>query len=153
MSQETTPDPRITDPLASEESLAAFVAAFEGHTLPKEAFTHAAHVTVAACYLHGANSDVVLPRIRQAIRSFNESVGGANTKTAGYHETLTVFWLRVVERKLNEVRPASRLEAARQAVAAYGDRRELHAEYYSGDVVKDTNARREWREPDLKAIG
>jgi hypothetical protein len=138
--------------LDSEENLAAFLAAFEGHTLPKTAFTHAAHATVAACYLHTSDAATVLPKIRAAIRSFNESVGGANTETAGYHETLTVFWLRIVDRLLSEKSPASRLQAARLAVANFGEGRGLHTAYYSGDIVNNRIARRQWIEPDLQPL-
>jgi hypothetical protein len=138
--------------LDSEENLAAFLAAFEGHTLPKTAFTHAAHVTVAACYLHASDAATVLPKIRTAIRSFNESVGGANTETAGYHETLTVFWLRIVEASLRQNPSATRLSAARHAVATLGKERTLHTAYYSGDIVANRMARREWIEPDLQPL-
>lgn len=136
----------------SEENLAAFLAAFEGHTLSKTAFTHAAHVAVAACYLHASDADAVLPKMRTAIGSFNESVGGANTESAGYHETLTVFWLRLVENLLRRNSPASRLASAQLAVATFGGSRGLHKDYYSGDVVADRRARREWVEPDLQPL-
>jgi hypothetical protein len=136
----------------TEENLAGFLAAFAGCSLPKEEFTHAGHVTVAASYLYGSDVAAVLPRIRIEIRRFNESVGGANTETAGYHETLTVFWLRVVDGLLREKQPGSRLEAVRMAVAAFGGRSGLHKEYYSGDVVGNRVARREWVEPDLSAL-
>jgi hypothetical protein len=138
--------------LESEENLTAFLAAFECHTLPKTAFTHAAHVTVAACYLHASDAGEVLPKMRAAISSFNESVGGANTETAGYHETLTVFWLRLVEDLLRQNSPASHLASAQLAVATFGESRGLHKDYYSGDVVTDRRARREWVEPDLQPL-
>ena len=138
--------------LESDANLAAFLSAFENHTLPKTAFTHAAHVTVAACYLFHSNTAAVLPKMRANIRSFNESVGGANTATAGYHETLTVLWLRLVDRLLRQQNPTSRLHAAQQAVATFGDQRTLHTSYYSGNVVANTQARREWLEPDLQPL-
>jgi hypothetical protein len=87
--------------------------------------------------------------MRARISAFNLSVGGANTPTSGYHETLTHFWLLIVAELLRQRQPASRLEAAQQAVAAFGQARTLHTLYYSGDVVKDSEARRQWRQPDL----
>jgi hypothetical protein len=143
--------------LATDEALSEFLRGFESGTLPKAEWTHGAHVAAAAYYLHGSAQDgaydtaytSVLPVIRLRIQSFNLAVGGANTATSGYHETLTRFWLRVVVGFLCERRPGSGLEAARQAVGEFGEQRALHSLYYSGDVVKDSKARLGWREPDL----
>ncbi len=136
----------------TDEALEAFLHGFETGTLDKSEWTHGAHVAAAAWYLYGSSYDAVLPLIRQRIQNFNLSVGGANTPTTGYHETLTRFWLRIVDALLQERRPASPLEAARLAVATYGAERALHSEYYSGDVVQDSAARLGWRTPDLKPL-
>jgi len=141
-----------TEHLATPEALEAFLHAFEDGALDKREWTHGAHVAAAAFYLYGSDAAAALPLMRLRIRAFNESVGGQNTPTSGYHETLTRFWLLIVEAHLLEVKPASRIEAVRSAVARYGEERALHSLYYSGDVVKDTEARREWRSPDLRPL-
>ena len=101
---------------------------------------------------HDAAYDAVLPMMRERIQSYNLAVGGANTATSGYHETLTRFWLRVVVAHLRAAPTTSPWRAAKRAVAEFGEKRALHAEYYSGDVVKDSAARLSWREPDLKPL-
>lgn len=141
-----------TEHLSTEAALDAFLKGFEEGTLDKREWTHGAHVAAAAFYLFDSNAEAALPVMRQRIRAFNEAVGGQNTETSGYHETLTRFWLLVVEKHLRESGPESRLEAARRAVERFGEERGLHALYYSGDVVKDTAARREWRSPDLQTL-
>jgi hypothetical protein len=138
--------------LFSGETLEKFLAAFFDRSLPKAEWTHAAHIALAAYVLYDADIETVLPRVRTAIRGYNEAVGGKNTDTSGYHETLTVFWLKVVAEKLEQLRPGSRLDAARGAVAAYGEARTLSALYYSTDIVNDALARREWVEPDLLVL-
>jgi hypothetical protein len=140
------------DFLTSEESLDEFLHAFFHHTLPKAQWTHAAHVTVAACLLHKGEVPSVLPVVRNAICSYNLSVGTQNTDTSGYHETLTIFWLRVVAQSLRQSPSASRLHAVRSIVGAYGDERSLHRLYYSRDIVTCSAARRAWVEPDLKPL-
>jgi len=135
--------------LATLEAFDSFLAGFESGTLPKPEWTHGAHVATAANYLFESNAETILPLMRSRISAYNLAVGGANTETSGYHETLTRFWLLIVEELLRQRRPASRLEAARVAVAVFGQARTLHTLYYSGDVVKDSAARREWRAPDL----
>jgi len=138
--------------LDSEETIDLFLYAFFDHTLPKAQWTHAAHVTLAASLLHSAEVATVLPQVRNAIRSYNEAVGTRNTDTSGYHETLTVFWLRVVAQKLRRLHPSSRLEAVRAVVDAFGEQRALHKLYYSTDIVANTAARRVWVEPDLQPL-
>jgi hypothetical protein len=135
--------------LTTPEALDSFLRGFEQGTLAKSEWTHGAHVATAACYLFDSDFTTVLPLMRARISAFNLSVGGANTPTSGYHETLTHFWLLIVAELLRQRQPASRLEAAQQAVAVFGQARTLHTLYYSGDVVKDSTARRQWRQPDL----
>jgi hypothetical protein len=138
--------------LASEQTLDEFLHAFFHHTLPKAQWTHAAHVTVAACLLHQDDLPSVLPVMRNAISSFNLTVGTQNTDTSGYHETLTVFWLKVVAQTLRAMPATSRLQSVRVIVAAYGGERSFHRLYYSSDIVTCKTARRTWVEPDLKPL-
>ncbi len=142
-----TMETKVPSFLESENELAAFLAAWESGTLPKEAFTHAAHVAVAACYTWQRTPREALPLLRERIRAFNEAVGGKNTEDAGYHETLTHFWAEVVGQFVAG-RPSTRLEAVRQAVERFGPTRDLFKTYYTHDVVKDRVARREWVAPE-----
>jgi hypothetical protein len=140
------------DYLKSEEGLEEFSARFEGGTLPKEQFTHAAHVAVCCLHLFNEDADTALERLRVLIPKFNESVGGQNTDSAGYHETITVFWVRVLAEFYRTKDWESRLGFVREGIAEFGDRRGLHADYYSFDVVKSKEARRTWIAPDRRAI-
>src|SRR5213076_1032724 len=99
--------------LDSEGTIDLFVDAFFHHTLSRAQWTHAAHVTLAAALLYSAEVATVLPRVRNAIQSYNEAVGTMNTDNSGYHETLTVFWLRVVAQRLDRLPASSRLDAVR----------------------------------------
>ena len=49
---------------------------------------------------------------------------------------------------LRAATPATRLDAVRSAVAAFGAARSLHTQHYSFDVVADRNARANWVPPD-----
>ena len=144
--------PTAESVLVSEQSLDRFLEAFFSHTLPKAQWTHAAHVTLAACLLHESDVPSVLPVVRTAISSYNISVGTENSATSGYHETLTVFWLKVVAQSLRSSPAASRLHAVRSVVAAFGEQRALHRHYYSTDIVNNTAARQAWVEPDLQPL-
>jgi hypothetical protein len=138
--------------LASCEALEAFLHGFETGSLVKSEWTHGAHVAAAASYLFGSNATAVLPLMRHRISTFNVAVGGANTPTSGYHETLTNFWLMIIEDFLHRAHPVSPLDAARLAVAEFGEQRSLHAHYYSGNIVQNSEARLHWKEPDLRPL-
>jgi hypothetical protein len=135
--------------LASRGRFQEFILAFHSCKLPPADFNHAGHVAVAAHTItHGPEQ--ALDRLRTAIRRFNESVGGENSDTAGYHETLTRLWCVVVARALAAANPApaTDFDAACIAVQSLGHRRDLFREYYSWDIVADREARRAWTAPD-----
>jgi hypothetical protein len=75
-------------------------------------------------------------------------VGVRNTPDSGYHETLTLFWLGVIEARVRDLAGSSRRLAALGVVAEYGARRDLFKEYYSFDVVASREARARWVAPD-----
>ena len=137
--------------LDSETELTAFLTAWEACTLPKAEWTHAAHVTAAACYTFTRTPAEALPLLRQRIRNFNEATGGQNTEDAGYHETLTQFWAEVVGSFVAARRSDTRLDAVRAAVERFGFSRDLPKTYYTHDIVRDRVARREWVAPERQA--
>jgi hypothetical protein len=130
----------------SRRSLAQFVHDWETGKLPKPAWTHGAHVTMGAVYAiryPGRNFE----KMREGIRRFNDAVGTPNTDDSGYHETLTWLWANVIARVVEE--HTDEWEAARHAVTLLGEDRDLHYLYYSFDVVRSVEARRNWMAPDL----
>jgi hypothetical protein len=66
-------------------------------TLPREEWTHEAHLAATTGLLlrrPDIHVDKELPGI---IRRFNESVGGVNSDSEGYHETITRVFLEVCD--------------------------------------------------------
>ena len=136
--------------LSSEELLHDFLREWQTGTLPKKSWTHAAHFCVSACLAFAHEAEEAFRLMKAGIIHYNMCVGTLNTGTSGYHETLTRFWSGVIHEFVREGEFSSRLEAARVAVAAFGEDRERHRTYYSFDVVRDVRARREWVSPDVK---
>jgi hypothetical protein len=135
----------------TEPEIDAFLLAFETGTLPKERWTHAAHILTGGCYVHGYGEAAAIARMRARVSAYNLAVGGQNTATSGYHETVTVFWI-----KLLATRPAasiSRSDFAHRAVRELVDRRDIYADYYDFDILKSEAARRTWIEPTLRPLG
>jgi hypothetical protein len=125
---------------------------FETRALPRERWTHAAHLTVALWHLLQYEWPSAVERVRDGIRNYNEAHGVANTHERGYHETLTLFWLRHVRaflaRDYNEARPLVAL--ANELIACSG--RDLPLEYYSRALLFSHEARARWVEPDLRPL-
>ena len=137
---------------SSEEALDQFLDDFEQARIPFSDWTHAAHITMACCYIRKLPKADLLSTVRRNIKNYNVRGGGKNTDTSGYHETLTVLWLWVLADYLESF-PAQtpRLEQVRKAVEEFSGNR-LYPEYYSYDVVKSVEARRIWMEPDVKQL-
>jgi hypothetical protein len=134
--------------LASAEALDAFVADWHAHRLTRQDWTHGAHVGVCAYYAYAHNEATTLAIMRPGIRAFNESIGGQNTATSGYHESITRLWVMAISAYLRASQPASRWDASRLAVERFTDPGELLRQCYSFDVVADPRARAEWVPPD-----
>src|SRR3569832_2557567 len=78
-------------------------------TLPREDWTHEAHLAATTWFLlkrPDVDIDEELPGI---IRRYNESVGGVNSDTEGYHETITRAFLLGVRLFLEEADPKAPL--------------------------------------------
>jgi hypothetical protein len=135
-----------------EEGIDAFLLELKEKTLPKELFTHSAHVLTAACYVARHGEDETITLMRERVRAFNVAVGGKNTDSIGYHETITVFWVKVLAELRAQHSASTRAEFARLAVERFGGRRDLLQEYYTFDVVASREARRAWVAPDLRPL-
>lgn len=126
---------------------------FDQKSLPKAAWTHLAHIAVAFVALDTLKDfDKTLRSLRDKIKVYNLSVGTQNTDNSGYHETLTVFWLTVV----NEFYTANRwdnlndmYERFRQTVPASS---KFPALFYSHERLFSMEARHHWTSPDLLPI-
>ena len=140
----------MTHPFLNDAAaLDDFVAAWHAHRLAREAWTHGAHVAVCAYYAFDRDPDATLAIMRAGIRSFNESIGGQNTATSGYHETITRLWVMAITAHLRAAPARDRYAAACSAIRRFADPRALLRECYSHDVVNDVRARAEWVPPEL----
>lgn len=138
--------------LESESELQRFVEVWKAGRLPKPAWTHAAHVAMAAYFAFDHTADATFAIMKAGILHHNTSVGTPNTEDNGYHETLTRFWAGEIGTFIRAGRFASRLDAVRAAVAEFGGDRDRFREFYSFDVVRDRRARREWVAPDREPL-
>jgi len=138
--------------LDNELTLQRFVEAWKSGKLPKSAWTHAAHVGMAAYFAFDHAADATFAIMKAGILHHNTSVGTPNTEDNGYHETLTRFWSSEIGEFVRSSRFHSRFDAVGAAVSTFGGDRDRFRQFYSFDVVRDRRARREWVAPDRNAV-
>jgi hypothetical protein len=137
---------------ASESEIAAIGEGLLARTLPKPAWTHAAHFA-AALWLIKCRPDLPAPAHMPAfIRAYNEATGVANTATAGYHETITLASLGAAAAHL-AAHPNAALHVLANTLLAgpCGDKNWLLA-YWSRGTLFSARARATWVAPDLARL-
>ena len=122
-------------------------------TLPRPEWTHEAHLA-ATTYLLLRRADIDLDReLPAVIRRFNESVGGVNSDTEGYHETITRVFLHGVRLFLAEADVGEPLhELVNELLLSPMGRRDWPLRFYSRERLFSVEARRNFVEPDLAAL-
>lgn len=135
------------------------VRGFESCSTGKEEFTHACHLTVAAWYLTRYPFEQAAGKMRSGLVRFLDHHEVPSEK---YNETITLFWLKVVDafvtRQVGSPSRGLRGQAltdeqmvclANELVQAFQDAR-LVFDYYSESLIMSPPARSGWLEPDLK---
>ena len=122
-------------------------------TLPREDWTHEAHLA-ATTYLLIRRPDVDLEaKLPDIIRRYNESVGGVNSDTEGYHETITRVFLHGVLLFLSEADLNEPLhELVNELLLSPMGRREWPMRFYSGERLFSVEARKHFIPPDLAVM-
>jgi hypothetical protein len=125
---------------------------FEACRLPRAAWTHHAHLVVALWYLLREDEAKAGRLIRGGIRRYNEAGGIKQTTTGGYHETMTLFYIRIISRFLSTASPdCTLMMLVKSLIETCGDKN-LPLEYYSRERLMSWEARTGWLEPDLKPL-
>ncbi|MBM4270470.1 MAG: hypothetical protein FJ144_28340 [Deltaproteobacteria bacterium] len=122
---------------------------FRDTSLPKEEWTHAAHLRVGAWHVDRHGAEEALRILRDGIPRLNDSHGTPNTETSGYHETITVAYVRLIASYLEAVREPASLEDRVECLLAgpLGERAVLLS-YWSQETLMSPRARLEWVPPD-----
>jgi hypothetical protein len=136
---------KIDHPFMSDAEIDEMVGLFESCQLPGERWTHRAHLAVAATYLGRYPLTEAMDRARVHIRRYNESRGN----TTGYHETITVLFMRLVARE--------RCKQQRSRASLVNDlavrcRVDWLLGYYSRERLWSAEARADFIAPDLRPL-
>jgi hypothetical protein len=121
--------------------------------LDRPEWTHEAHLG-SCLWLIVERPDIVPERdLPELIRRFNESVGGVNDETQGYHETITRCFVRGVRLYLARTDPALPLaEKVNGLLKEPEGKREWPLAFYSPERLFSAEARLGMIEPDLAPL-
>lgn len=121
-------------------------------TLPREAWTHEAHL--AAClWLLSERPDIdVDAEIARIIRGYNESVGGVNDDRQGYHDSITRAYVAGVRLFLSETAETGLAARVNGLLRSPMGARDWPLRFYSRDLLFSIAARRRFVEPDLAPL-
>jgi hypothetical protein len=75
----------------TEEEIRTLVESFEACSFHPSEFRHYQHLAVALWYVRNLSFEEATDKVISGIRRLAETYG-----KSGYHETITLFWLRVV---------------------------------------------------------
>src|SRR3954462_13825272 len=117
---------------------------FLARTLPKDEWTHEAHLSTCV-WLILERPEIAPERdLPDLIRRYNESVGGVNDATQGYHETITQVFIRAVRAHLATTEGQGLHERANALLLAPQGRRDWPLRFYSRERLFSAEARLGW---------
>ena len=142
----------MTTALYTDAEVADLARRLLDHSLPKDQWTHAAHLTATLRLVRIRNENLErdMPRI---IQTYNVAVGGVNDDTSGYHETITQAYLAAI-RAFAATLPAGIGDgeaSARLLATPMGDKA-WPLSFWSRERLFSVAARRGWVEPDLRPL-
>jgi hypothetical protein len=136
-----------------DAAIAALADGFLACRLPKAEWTHAAHFATTLWLVRHHPARDLPHAMPGLIRAYNESVGGVNSDTAGYHETITQASIRAA-RAFLAGRPAEEsLHLGVDALMAGAlGKSDWPLAYWSRERLFSVEARRGWIDPDRQAL-
>ena len=138
---------------AADADIAHVAEGMVARTLPKPEWTHEAHLATTV-YLLARRPDIDVDKeLPGLIRRYNESVGGVNSDTEGYHDTITRAYLRGIRLFLEEADTSRPIhDLVNELLMSPIGRRDWPLRFWSKERLMSIEARRGWIEPDLRAM-
>ncbi len=139
-------------PFSSDADIETIATGLLTRTLPKSAWTHAAHFA-ATIWLLRHRPDFDLPRDLPAIiRSYNEASGGRNTDTEGHHETITQASITAARMFLEARAKETLFETCNALMASELGDPDWILRHWTRATLFSTKARVVWVPPDIRPL-
>jgi hypothetical protein len=126
---------------------------FENGVLPKEKWTHEAHFVMALWYCCRQPLPQAIESIKEGIKKYNISIGGENTDQSGYHETITVFYIRLIINYVLQTGAGKQFESKLDGLWQQEFlKKDFPFTYYTRELLMSKEARKNWLGPDLQSL-
>ena len=123
---------------------------FERQKISNDDWTHTLHIRIASIYLKKHDFDIALEKVKSGIKKLNAENKVPDSQFRGFHETLTIGWLRLVQKKLDLSDAPTSLHLLVEHPELLNSR--LLNDYYSHDRLMSLEAKACFIEPDLKPL-
>jgi hypothetical protein len=138
--------------LIHDKEVVALVNGFKARTLPPTRWTHQAHLITGLWFHYHYSEMEAICYLRSGIIAYNISTGGENTPEKGYHETLTIFWSKIIRHFLKINPNYSFIHVCNRFLESDWSAKELPLKYYTRDVLFSIDARAVWFRPNIHDI-
>ncbi|WP_196889683.1 hypothetical protein [Aureivirga sp. CE67] len=129
-----------------------YVEKFKQKTFTKKDWTHEAHLVIGVWYCFHLPKEKVFPFLKENISALNEKIGVENSDSSGYHETITLFWIWVIQEFIKQNPKQNILNILTIFLKSNYSKQGFILEFYSKELLKATTARKHFIKPDLKPI-
>lgn len=139
--------------MSSTASVDQLAARFLACAIPREEWTHHAHLVVGAWHVHRYGPERALALLRVGIRRLNEANGVVNSAASGYHETITRAYVALLAQLLDACPVGMSLgERVVRIVAGPLADKDVLFTFYSRARLMSAAGRAAWIEPDLAPL-
>lgn len=138
--------------LQSENELKNLVVAFENGRLLQDQWHHSEHLAICYWYLCNKTFLETVFRMKLGILKYNEKYKVEQTRERGYHETITLFFIKLVQSYIYKAQPQEGrlVELLKPLLDSNKEFLPVLWRYYSRSLLNSERARVYWVEPDLQ---
>ena len=133
------------------DDIAAIAKGLADCTFPAASFHHREHILAGAYLLKSEPHRDWSCEFPELIKRYNVANGGANTDEAGYHDTITQFFLQALRLFLAQA-PHDTEQALNALLASPLADKEFPLRFYRREHLFSKAARREYLAPDKKPL-
>jgi hypothetical protein len=131
----------------------AIVANFAACTIPREEWTHTAHLVVGLWHVERYGCEGALSRLRLGIGRLNDVHGTPNSTRSGYHETVTRAYVTLLAEFVMACPEGMPMpDRVNRLLASPLAGKNALTRFYSPHTLASEYARVQWIEPDVAPL-
>lgn len=134
------------------KKIESLVRSFDDQSLSRHEWTHDAHLIVAFWYVRNFGFFEAICRIKSGIMLLNCAHFTSNTGNSGYHETLTVFWTKLISIYIDSFPELSLEQQLNDFLGSNLSSPHLPLDFYSKQSLMRMEYRALFKEPLIESL-